>query len=339
MARRRDGRMAPRGDADAELVRRTGRSVALWITIAASVLVVAVLVAAFMFVFSRIPVAHLFDRQVHEETVDVDGIDVLLGGVVIGGVAIVLAGTLGLLATQRAVAPLVDALARQRRFVADASHELRTPLAILDARLQVLDRALPHDDPNRATVTALRADSRNLIAVVTDMLDAVDMTPPSRTQRVEAAGVVIEAVSSLQLFAQERDVRITTAPSPEEVWVGVPEASLQRALVALLDNAVKHSPAGGEVTVALTAARSDAVIEVIDHGAGIRGIDPDRVFDRFARSSESVDGGGSARTGFGIGLALVQDTMGRYGGSVHVVATGPDGTTIAMRMPRQRRPA
>ncbi|UUT36342.1 hypothetical protein [Microbacterium elymi] len=70
------------------------------------------------------PLAELLDRRHHEESIDVGGLDALAGIVVIGLLAIVLACTLSLIVTRRAVAPLVDALARQRRFVADASHEL-----------------------------------------------------------------------------------------------------------------------------------------------------------------------------------------------------------------------
>jgi K+-sensing histidine kinase KdpD len=113
----------------------------------------------------------------------------------------------------------------------------------------------------------------------------------------------------------------------------IPDASLHRALVALIDNAVKHSPADATVVVATTTDRGRVIISVTDQGPGIRGIDPERVFDRFARSSEAVDGGGTARTGFGIGLSLVQDTVGRFGGTVDVTETSADGTTITMRLP------
>ncbi len=310
--------------------------VGLWITAAVSILVIAVLIAAFSYVFKQVPLSDLFDHRHHEEMVDIGGLDILLGGVVIGVFAIILAGTLGLFATQRAVAPLVDALGRQRRFVADASHELRTPLAVLDARLQALQRSLQDDDPHREIVAELRADSRTLIAVVDDLLDSVDVAPGGPDSPASVRDAVEWAISSMRMLADERGVRIEAAHDGDDAWVAVPETSLHRALVALIDNAVKHSPPGRVVEVVTTTTRSRVKIAVVDHGAGIRGIAPDRVFDRFARSSETVDGGGSARNGFGIGLALVQDTAGRSGGTVEVTDTSEKGTTLTISLPRAK---
>nr|WP_274636377.1 HAMP domain-containing sensor histidine kinase [Microbacterium bovistercoris] len=318
-------------DADARLVRRTAWTVGAWMTVAATVLVIAVLVAASSIVLGQIPLAELLDRRHHEESIDVGGLDALAGIVVIGLLAIVLACTLSLIVTRRAVAPLVDALARQRRFVADASHELRTPLAVLDARLQVLERSLPPDDPQRGIVAELRADSRSLIAVVSDLLDSVDVASSGHQQPAALAPIVQTAVSSMRMLGQDRGVHVTAGDVAPDVWVRVPETSLHRALVAVIDNAVKNSAAGDAVEVAVRADRAQVRIAVRDHGPGIRGIPVERVFDRFARAAEPGAGG------FGIGLSLVQDTAGRFGGWVEVTETSADGTTITIGLPRAKR--
>lgn len=330
-------RTPPRGDADALLVRRTAIRVGIWITVAVTLLVLIVLAVAVSFVFGQIPLSNLFDSNRHEEAVDVGGLDIIVGAIVLGILAIVLAGTLGLLATRRAVAPLVDALGRQRRFVADASHELRTPLAILDARLQLLQRAMPADDPHQSLVSELRDDSRNIINVVSDLLDSVDVTAAGTASAVMVAPVVAEAVASMRVLAAERQVLVESETTDAGLQALIPEASLHRALVALIDNAVKHSPPGAVVVVGTGIERGQAAISITDHGAGIQGIHPDRVFDRFARSSLAVDGGGGGNTGFGIGLSLVQDTVGRFGGTVEVTETSGSGTTMTMRLPRPRR--
>lgn len=235
---------AHRTDADALLVRRTAIRVGLWITVAVSVLVMAVMVAAISFVFHQIPLTALFDRTRHEEMIDVGGLDIIVGGVALGFLAIILAGTLGLLATRRAVAPLVDALGRQRRFVADASHELRTPLAILDTRLQVLERSMPAGDPNRELVDELRGDSRNLINVVNDLLDSIDVTSSGVVASEPVAPVIADAATSMRLMAHERGIQLHVDTVPADRSAAIPPTSLHRALVALIDNAVKHSPDG-----------------------------------------------------------------------------------------------
>lgn len=321
-------------DADAKLVRAAARRVGIWIAVAVSLLVIGVLVATLVIVFSQIPPDQLFAPDHHETTIDIEGVDIVIAAIGVGAGAILLAGAIALFVTRRAVTPLVDALRRQRHFVADASHELRTPLAILDARLQVLQRASGPRDPHAELIDELRDDSRALQQVVTDLLDSLEIAPVSGTDTASIDAVVESAAASMRLIAEQCGVTIVTTRTPPEVQAAILETSLRRSLIALLDNAVKHSPPG---IVELTT-RWDATtvtIAVRDHGPGIRGIDPARVFDRFARSSDAVDGGGSARTGFGIGLAIVNDTVTRYNGHVAVVATSPAGTTIEIVVPRR----
>lgn len=328
-------------DADSVLIRSAAWRVALTITLAVSVLVVAVVVAAFSVVLTQIPLGDLLHPGPQQTVVDVDGVDIILGALAIGVGAIVSAGLLGWLVTRRAVRPLVDALRRQRDFVADASHELRTPLAVLDARIQMLQRSMPDSDPAAAVVAELRADSRALIGVVSDLLSAVDVPTAPVGDPIPVADVVAEAVASMTLLAADRDVEVVSAPTHDATHAAMPTTSLLRCLVALIDNAIKHSPAGATVVVDARRAGRHVRIDVTDEGPGIQGIDPARVFDRFARSALAHDGGGSSRTGFGIGLALVQDAVTRHGGSARVSATSDAGTTMTLLIPAAgpRRPA
>lgn len=320
-------------DADARLVRTAARRVALTITVAVSVLVLAVIVAAFSVVLTQVRLTDLLHPGRHTTLVDVDGIDILLGAVAIGACAIASAGILGWLATRRAVRPLVDALRRQREFVADASHELRTPLAILDARLQLLERSLGPADPNAEVVGRLRADSRTLIGVVGDLLESVEIPTGTAFEPAAVVEVVESAVSTMVILARHRGVDLVSGPHDHDLFAAMPAASLQRAVIALIDNAVKHSPPGGMVLVAVRREGRDVRIDVADEGPGIQGIAPDRVFERFARSANVVDGGGSSRSGFGIGLSLMQDAVARYGGSARVATTSDRGTTMTLRLP------
>lgn len=325
-------------DSDARAIRRASRAVGLQITITSSVLVLAVLIAAFAFVFAHIKPDRLFTTVgSHETTIDVGGLEILVGGIVIGTVAIILAGTMSWFATRRAVRPLGDALRLQRAFVADASHELRTPLTVLDARLQLLQRSLADGDPSTATVTELRRDTNTLIGIVNDLLALAEIDrSPVTGEPTAVAPVVKRAVDSMTILAAKRSVSlrlITTA----DAATAVPATSVHRCVVALLDNALDFSPPGSTIYVTVEQIKASVLIRVRDHGPGITGIEPTRIFDRFARSGDAIGGGGLTRTGFGIGLSLVRDTVERFGGSASVIETSPSGTVIELRIPLGRR--
>ncbi len=239
-------------------------------------------------------------------------------------------------ATRRAVRPLGDALRIQRAFVADASHELRTPLAVLDARLQQLQRGLTPDDPAAPTVAELRRDSHTLIEIVNDLLASAEVGgDTSSRQPVTVNPIIALAVDSMRIIAGEKSVTVAVNEARPLATL-MPAASVHRCMVALLDNALDFAPPGSTIHVSLSDSRSRVRISVRDEGPGISGIDPARIFDRFARSSAAVDGGGSSRTGFGIGLSLVRGAVERVGGTASVADTSPWGTEIELLIPQAR---
>jgi len=142
------------------------------------------------------------------------------------------------------------------------------------------------------------------------------------------------ATRDMALLAERRGVHVECTPLATEA--ALPAADLRRCLVALIDNAIDHSPPGGTVAVSAVADRSVARITVADSGSGITGIEPARVFDRFAHGApvppDPGDESGS-RTRFGIGLALVSELAARHGGEVRVARTGSSGTVFELVIP------
>ncbi len=324
--------MSRNRDVDSLEVRRASRTVGLQLTIASGALVVAAIGVAFFFVLDQLRPAELQEApRPGEHKIYIDTVDAMLAFIIVGVLAVVVAGVLSVIVTRRAVRPLGEALRRQRDFVADASHELRTPLAVLDARLQVLQRGLPPGDPSAGTVTELRDDTRTLIDVVNDLLLAAD---PERAAASEGpvgfSGPVRRAVESLQVLAREAGVEVRLVER-DDVASDVPATTLQRCATALLDNAVAHSASGGIVTATIRRDGRSASLTVADQGPGIQGIDPARIFDRFARAEPAA--AGRSRSGFGIGLALVREVAVRHGGEVTVASTGPTGTALELRLP------
>ena len=323
-------------DSDTLAIRRASRIVGTRIALACTAVVVVLIGGVFIAILSEISAAELFTPN-DTDNVKIGAAELLRDAAVLGVALIVLAGVLSWLVTRRAVQPLGDALRIQRAFIADASHELRTPLAVLDARLQLLQRSLPTDDASAIAVAELRDDAKALTQIVNDLLETAETEGPGAAAATPTAlnPAVHAAVQSMSLIGDDAGVSIELRDT-ETVETLVPASNVQRCVVALLDNALRFSPAASTIVVSITASRSSVTVMVTDQGPGIRGIEPERIFDRFARSGPSQDGGGNATTGFGIGLALVRDIAVRHGGSVRVVASSPAGTAIAFSVPRVR---
>ncbi|GAA4680742.1 sensor histidine kinase [Frondihabitans cladoniiphilus] len=339
-----------RHDPDARATLRASLSIGWQIMLASAVLVLGIVVVAVVFILHQGLPREQLDRD--ESTlphVYVDTGDVYKALVLIGIGAVLFAGLVSWIIARRAVRPLGQALRRQREFVADASHELRTPLAVLDARIQVFQRRLTGPTPPDAleaarTVSELRSDSRALVDIVNDLLLAAGGGDSARTAAFPAGPVIVGAVDSLRILATEREVRLVVDVD-DTVSVRIPATALRRCVIALVDNALSHTRPG--TTVSVTARRRGDVLrlEVTDEGAGILGITPERVFDRFAHAAPvsgttpqagAGEQGPRARPGFGIGLALVREIANRQGGRVLVASTGAAGTTMALELPTAR---
>lgn len=227
---------------------------------------------------------------------------------------------------------VADAQNRQRQLVADAGHELRTPLTSLRTNLELLlsaekpntpqlsesDRAEIHDD--------LRAQVDELTQLIGDLVElAREDAPPLTHEPMDMVEVVEQALSRARRRAG--DVKFEVDLQPWHLF-GEPH-TLERAVLNLLDNAVKFSPPDGTVRVDLRpAAHGYAFLQVADAGPGIKDTDLPHVFDRFYRSDE-------ARTlpGSGLGLAIVKSAAERHGGAVFAGRSADGGALIAIRLP------
>ena len=244
------------------------------------------------------------------------------------------AAMVGWFVARRAVAPLGEALDRQGRFVADASHELRTPLTLLSTRAQLLaqDAGQAAPDRIRAEATALAADAARLNEVIEDLLLSARLNGGlDRTQPVELDRIAADALASVRPYAGQLGIRLTAELDPATVQ-GVPTA-LRRVVDALVDNAISHSPAGGEVAVRVRAAGADVVLEVADEGAGLGQMVAGRLFERFAHGPQQQ----GRRARFGIGLALVREVVSAHGGRVEAATAGHGrGAAFTVRLPRSQ---
>ena len=318
-------------DADDRLrVRRASTAVGVWVAVASAVIIasgVGILVAVILLT-SRPERAELAGGQDHDGdhvVVDVDRVVPWI--IVLGIVGVLLLALVAWLAASRSVRPLAEALQAQRNFVSDASHELRTPLTALTSRIQILQRRHARGEPLDETIADLRRNAATMDDLLTDLLLSAEADAVGPAEPADVRGCLESAVQALRPLADDVDVAIEVAAG-EALRAAVPSVTLTRLCVALVDNAIQHAPPGSGIRVSSVAAGRSVQIRVSDHGPGIREADAERIFERFARAGET-----GRRRGFGLGLALVRDVATRYGGTVAVEATSPQGTTFLLALP------
>jgi signal transduction histidine kinase len=263
------------------------------------------------------------DRVTEQQT-----LDAMIRVLLVGGALVVLAALgFGALYAERALVPIREslgsqraALRRQREFAADASHELRTPLTVVRSSVEHLRRH--PDEPLRDQAEAfddIDAEVTHLTGLVDDLLllarsdsGALSLTP----MPTDLGDVVADAASSLAKAAEERGVRLRVHPAPTVVRADA--ARLRQVVTILVDNAIRHTPRGGEVRVAVRSDGSAAALDVEDDGPGIREADMPHVFDRFWRAPGAPSGG------TGLGLAIARTIVEQHGGRI-MVSSGPAG--------------
>ncbi|MBP2413380.1 signal transduction histidine kinase [Arthrobacter stackebrandtii] len=323
--------------ADSPQLRRAAVTVGLRIAVAAALMVVVVIIAAalYMLYLSHHPDTAAADAA---DRVYVESNDMLKAMALAGFAGIVAAGAIGWLSARSAIRPVGRALDMQRRFVQDASHELRTPLAILDARVQLAELKVEPGSDAARILAQVRQDTAALTDTVQELLLAAMGDAGTTSEPLAVAPVIADVAAGLQDLAASRGISLAPGDAARSASSGdddgprvrIAANSLRRAVMGLVDNALNHTPAGGSITVVVAQSGSWVSVTVSDTGSGIAGIEPSRVFDRFARSSEAPAGG---RRSYGLGLALVREIATAAGGTVEVTETGPSGTTMTLTLP------
>lgn len=207
----------------------------------------------------------------------------------------------------------------RRDLVANVSHELRTPVAALRGQLENLVDGVTEADP--ASLEVALAETERLSRLVDHLLDLSRLDAGVIRLDVETIELtpflheVVDA-ASLAARARRRDVRWTIDVSPPDLTVSADPERIHQVIANLLDNASRHSPAGGRIhlTAERDPARSEVVLEVRDEGPGIAREDRGRVFERFERGGRPDGGGGT-----GLGLAIARWAVTLHGGTIEVV--------------------
>ncbi|MFG2948926.1 sensor histidine kinase [Streptomyces adustus] len=220
----------------------------------------------------------------------------------------------------------------QQQLIADAGHELRTPLTSLRTNIELLTRSeetgrpLPEAD-RKALLASVKAQMTELASLIGD-LQELSRSEGQQGERVQVVSLE-DTVEAALRRARLRGPELTIKSSVDPWYVRAEPTALERAVVNVLDNAVKFSPEGGTIEVRL----SEGVLTVRDHGPGIPAEELPHVFDRFWRSPSA-----RALPGSGLGLSIVARTVRQAGGEVSLTRAAGGGTVATLRLPGSKTP-
>lgn len=238
------------------------------------------------------------------------------------------------------LAGLEASFRRIAHFTADASHELRTPVAIMRTTAEVILARTRSVEEHNLAWKSLLAQTERTSQLIDDLLTLARADSGSdefHFESVDLDEIVGEACTEMQVVAGAKNLQISTELSPRCSVYGDRDA-LHRALLILLDNAVRAMPGGGVIEVSLTADREFepkmTCISVKDTGVGITREDLPHIFDRFYRAAKDR----SRRTGgTGLGLAIARWIVTQHGGAIDVESSVGVGSTFRVKLPVQDR--
>ncbi len=228
---------------------------------------------------------------------------------------------------------------QQREFVGNAAHELKTPVAVLKSTLQSLSQRPRSSQEYLAGVQASLQDLDRLEQLLQRMLRLARAEQWAQNAQGRELDVIDlnstceEAVERIRSLAQSRNTSIHLATDGRVPVLADPE-DLQLVWTNLLENAVRYSPEGSSVEVAVARSGDKARITFQDHGAGISPSDLPRIFDRFYRGDPSRT---RATGGFGLGLAIVKALVEAYGGTIAAESDPGKGTRMTVELPVSKR--
>ncbi|MEK7329150.1 MAG: ATP-binding protein, partial [Chloroflexota bacterium] len=252
----------------------------------------------------------------------------LIGLLGLSGLGVILLGAGSWWLAGRSFIPAQKAWERQQTFISNASHELRTPLTLMRASAEVALRELPaHDEDGRALLGDVLQECDHMTRLVEDLLllSRLDAGRLSLERKaVSMPDLLTDVQRQMGRVAEERGVKLAAAFAPAAGTVWGDATRLRQVLLILLDNALRHTPRGGEIRLESQQRGRQLQIVVADTGGGIPAEHLPRVFERFYRveKSRSRELGGT-----GLGLSIVKHIVEAHGGQVAVHSRLDHGST------------
>jgi signal transduction histidine kinase len=256
--------------------------------------------------------------------------DLLLTLLLCGAVGLALSFLGAWFLAARALVPVQGAFERQQEFVADASHELRTPLTILHSTADLLAR---EPQPNAKLVLEMREEIVRMERLTRDLLTLARSDRGElhlSVGRLELGALARDLARRVGLLAEARGSKVELSVPDAPVRVEADPDRLQEVGLILLDNALRHAPPGGTISITVGQRPGSGLLVVEDTGEGIPEEHLTRVFERFHRVDPSRD---RRSGGAGLGLAIAHTIIAAHGGTISITRRAEGGTRVAIRLP------
>jgi len=232
------------------------------------------------------------------------------------------------------LARLESSFNEQQRFIADASHELRTPLAVLRGETEVALGKPRTLDEYQQSLSLIQDEAERLSRVVEDLFilarHPIDTPAAVIKETVSLTDAVRDCARAAHVLAARKGIRLNIANNAPPIALTGDEDLIKRMILNLLDNAVKYTPEGGEISLNLGRQNGNAEIVVRDTGIGISEADQRRVFDRFYRVDKARS---RAIGGAGLGLSIVRWIVEAHGGKIQVQSNPGNGSVFIVELP------
>jgi signal transduction histidine kinase len=218
----------------------------------------------------------------------------------------------------------------RREFLTNIAHELRTPLMVASGYLQMLQRGIVSGEQLQAGIDTVARNVQRITTLVNDILflQEMDLVLPE-FQAVNMNEIAQNVVEKYATVAAKLSVNLRLLPNPSLPPVSGDAKSLERALMALVDNALKFSPKGGDVEIRLSERNSEILVAVEDHGIGIAKENMPRIFDRFYHLEKHED---DLFGGIGLGLAIIRQVIEQHQGQLDVTSEPNKGSIFTLTL-------
>ncbi len=271
-----------------------------------------------------------YARSLQSVQETVNGLILVLLPLGLGGLGLAAVG--GMYMARRAVRPVQESFDRQRAFIADASHELKTPLTLIRADTEVLQRGLTDPD-DRELADDVLTETEHMSAILYNLLTAARLDAGVLDMSVEPfnlSEVLAEVVERFRALAASKEIRLE-AQVPGKLLVHGDRARTGQILAALLDNALRHTPSGGDVVATAKPWVRWAEVTVTDTGPGIAPEHLPYIFDRFYRAptGRTRESGGA-----GLGLSIACDLARAQKGDLKAENAKDGGAVFRLTMPK-----